>query len=30
MHFNNIERAFEIIPLVFMINFKNSDWIKDV
>ncbi|CAD8152033.1 unnamed protein product [Paramecium pentaurelia] len=29
-YFNNIEKTFDVIPLVFIINFKNSDWMKDV
>ncbi|CAD8060286.1 unnamed protein product [Paramecium sonneborni] len=29
-YYNNIERTFDVIPLVFIINFKSSDWMKDV
>ncbi|CAD8140623.1 unnamed protein product [Paramecium pentaurelia] len=29
-YYNNIERTFDIIPLVFIFNFKNQDWVKDV
>ncbi|CAK56346.1 unnamed protein product (macronuclear) [Paramecium tetraurelia] len=29
-YYNNIEKTFDIIPLVFIINFKNCDWMKDI